>query len=155
MKNKIIDHIDKLNRFALKLTRDKYLANDLVQETLCKALEKFDKFNHSNLGAWLSTIMYNSFVNDYRRNKHVDKTDFFIDDLSKLKNLSDLSTDSLILMNEIKAATQKIKGCKYEYLKMHMNGFKYREIAEHFQVPIGTVKSKIFFARKEFLEFYK
>lgn len=151
--NKIQNLDQFLKPFALKLTRDLEAANDLMQETLLKAITNREKFKEgTNLKAWLYTIMKNTFITDYhkqtRRNTFIDTTDnlHFI-------NSSDFTTSnnaiSEFVVDDIKEAVEKLKDDYRTPFMMHFKGFKYHEIAEHLEIPIGTVKNRIHIARKE------
>ena len=142
-----------LTKFAFRLTMKKTDAKDLVQETFLKVLMNKDKFvNNENFKAWAFTIMKNSFINDYRRafrqNTYCDQTQesFFI---NQTESSYGYDPDSTYLAMEI---TQKIEAMKDIFripLKMHINGYKYKEIADELNLKIGTVKSRIFLSRKQ------
>lgn len=142
-----------LNAFAYKLTQDKERAKDLYQETTFRALTYKNKFQAgTNFKAWVFTIMKNLFINDYRKkvraNVIMDSTDnnYYI---NSGKNVIANEGDSNIMMDELTEIISKLdEGLRIPFL-MHYEGYKYLEIAEKFNLPIGTVKSKIFFARKE------
>jgi RNA polymerase sigma factor (sigma-70 family) len=141
-----------LRPFALKLTRDSEDADDLMQETMLKAITNREKFAEgTNLKAWLYTIMKNTFITQYhrmvRRNTFIDTTE----------NLHYLNAPSVVTENgasgtfalaDINEAIGNLKDEYREPFMMHFNGFKYHEIAEHFEIPIGTVKNRIHIARK-------
>lgn len=142
-----------LRPIALKLTRDNEEANDLMQETLLKAIANRDKFSDgTNLKAWLYTIMKNTFITNYHR---LVKRKTFIDTTDNLHfiNSSSHTTENAagtkMAIDEIKDAIQELS---YEYktpFMMHFTGYKYHEIADILNIPIGTVKNRIHIARKE------
>jgi RNA polymerase sigma-70 factor (ECF subfamily) len=142
-----------LKPFALSLTKDVESANDLLQDTLVRALTSKDKFSEgTNLKAWLYTIMKNIFINNYRRNK---KRNMLIDTTD---NMFVINSSSTIIYNDAEEKLVMdglygiVNNMQEEFrvpFMMHYNGFKYHEIAEHLTLPIGTVKSRIHFARKE------
>jgi RNA polymerase sigma factor (sigma-70 family) len=142
-----------LKPFALSLTKDMEEAQDLLQETAYRALSSQDKYTDgTNLKAWLYTIMKNIFINNYRRrvkrNTIVDTTDnmFYINSTDTIiKN----DAESGIAMADITQAIDKLNEDYRIPFLMHYQGFKYHEIADHLTLPIGTVKSRIHFARKE------
>ena len=142
-----------LNAFAYKLTQDRERAKDLYQETTFRALTYKNKFREgTNFKAWVFTIMKNLFINDYRKMVRarviMDSTDndFYI---NSGKNVIANEGDSNIMMDELTEIIGQLnEGLRVPFL-MHYEGFKYQEIADKFDLPIGTVKSKIFFARKE------
>lgn len=149
----LIHHQNPLKFFALKLTADQEDAEDLLQETLLKALRYREKFREqTNLKAWLYTIMKNTFINNYRRNVRkrtiMDNTDddYFVN--STIKE-TPVSPESELNQKEIEKVIAKLNDeCKLPF-QMHFEGYKYKEIAEHLNMPIGTVKSRIFLARKK------
>jgi RNA polymerase sigma-70 factor, ECF subfamily len=142
-----------LKPFALSLTRDMEDAKDLLQETVFRAIASQDKYTEgTNLKAWLYTIMKNIFINNYRRkvkrNTIIDTTDnlFYINSTdSTIFNTG----ESVMTMTDITTEIDKLSDDYRIPFLMHYQGFKYHEIADHLTLPIGTVKSRIHFARKE------
>jgi RNA polymerase sigma-70 factor (ECF subfamily) len=155
----IIEMKQPMKAFALNLTREREEALDLVQETYYRAIANQEKFNEgTNLKAWLLTIMKNIFINNYRkaskRNTILDSSDnqFLLDTHSgAIANQAERD----FLMKDLQLA---INSLDMEYRRpflMHFQGFKYEEIAEELNLPLGTVKSRIFFARKQMQHFLK
>jgi len=144
---------NQLKYFALKLTADNEDAKDLLQETMLKALKYKDKFQEkTNLKAWLYTIMKNTFINNYRRSVRkrtiMDNTDddYFV---NSSKKVAPVSPDSVYNYKEIKRTINELnEECRLPF-QMHYDGNKYKEIADQLEMPIGTVKSRIFLARKK------
>ena len=144
---------DKLYFYALRLTSDSERADDLLQETMLKVLTYRDKFKqNTNFKAWVYTIMKNTFINDYRRNIKIRNTlndsnnDFHLV-FSKDKVYP--APDSFYRSKEI---YNSIDALEDEYripFKMFFEGYKYKEIAEELDLPLGTVKSRIFFTRQK------
>ncbi|HSI89660.1 MAG TPA: sigma-70 family RNA polymerase sigma factor, partial [Adhaeribacter sp.] len=139
---------------AMNLTRDSDDARDLVQETLLKALLHHDKFKAgTNMKAWLYTIMRNTFINNYnkvtRRSSRIDTTEHFqyygTDDRFITQNRAPGS----FAMADITAAIEDLSEEFKTPFMMYYVGYKYLEIAEMLQIPIGTVKNRIHIARKE------
>ncbi len=141
-----------LYSFAYSLTKDEDEAQDLLQETAYKAFKYRGMYKpQTNLRAWLMTIMRNTFINNYRQKKRRqtinDKTDnnFFI-------NSGTLSVrnhgESNLTFEEILTAIEKLEEWARIPFLMHYQGYKYDEIAHKLDIPLGTVKSRIFFARK-------
>lgn len=148
----VVNNADFLKPFAIRLTRDMEAAKDLFQETLYRALANKDKFSaDTNIRAWLYIIMRNIFINQYRR---------------KIKQSVVINSnpgDNLIRLNQGKIANrgeaniilkdiQKIiydlpNVFRYPF-QFYYDGFKYHEIAEILKEPLGTIKSRIHFARK-------
>lgn len=142
-----------LHAFAYNLTKNVEDAKDLYQETAYRALFNRDKFQQgTNFKAWMFTIMKNIFINNYRKkvkaNTVIDTTDnqFYINSGSHtIAN----SAEGDILMKELTAMVDDLDESVRVPFMMHHNGYKYQEIADELQLPLGTVKSRIFFARKE------
>ena len=141
-----------LFNFALMLTSNRDNALDLVQDTTLKALDNEEKYvDNTNFKGWVFTIMRNIFINNYRRNVRnatvVDQTE----DLYHL-NLSQDSgfatPEGSVGASEITAAINSFSDDYRIPFSMHIQGYKYEEIAEQMNLPLGTVKSRIFFARK-------
>jgi RNA polymerase sigma factor (sigma-70 family) len=151
--NTVTKYAYSLRPFALSLTRDMEDAHDLIQETLLRALSSQEKFTEgTNLKAWLYTIMKNIFINNYRRNKKrntiIDTTeDMYVinSNSTKVTNLG----ESNMAMENVNLAVNLLQEEFRVPFMMHYQGFKYHEIADHLILPIGTVKSRIHFARKE------
>ena len=142
----------ELHRFALKLTADREEADDLLQETSLKALDNEDKYTpDTNFKGWMYTIMRNIFINNYRKTVR-DQT--FVDHTDNLFHLSlpqDSGFESTEGSYDLKEIRKIVNMLPKEYrvpFSMYVSGFKYREIAERLGLPIGTVKSRIFFTRQ-------
>lgn len=151
--NALLDLSDRLRYYALSLTADAEKADDLLQETLLKALTYRDKFTqNTNFKAWIYTIMKNTFINDYRRNVKTRNTFDASNNEFHLMFTKDKvypSPDSFYSSKEI---TKAINNLEDEYripFTMFLDGYKYKEIAEELELPLGTVKSRIFFTRKK------
>ncbi len=148
-----------LQAFAYNLTKNTEDAKDLFQETAYRAMTNRDKFHPgTNLKAWLFTIMKNIFINNYRKkvkaNTIMDSTEnlFYIN--SGATTISNAG-DSNIMVKELTQMVDSLEESIRIPFMMHYQGFKYQEIADHFDLPLGTVKSRIFFARKELKELVK
>ena len=143
----------KLYYFALSLTSDSDRAQDLVQETYLKALIYREKFSlDTNLMAWVYTIMKNTFINDYRRNVKAKKTLESSSDklqISFSKNDYYPAADSINAEKDIYKKIDMLEDEFREPLQLFLKGFKYKEIADKLHLPLGTVKSRIFFTRKK------
>ena len=146
----------ELFHFAFKLTADREEANDLLQETSLKALDNEEKYtSETNFKGWVYTIMRNIFINNYRKvlrdQTYVDQTDnqFY------LNQGNNLAEDSLEGSYDLKEIRRTVNELPKEYripFMMYVSGFKYREIAEKLNLPIGTVKSRIFLTRQRLQE---
>ena len=145
-----------LQRFAMSLTADHDNALDLVQDTYLKAITHKEKFtDYSNLKAWVFTIMKNTFINNYRRTVRsgtiIDSTDnLYYLNLSVGSSVQ--SPESQYNTLEIQKAIQELPDDYRIPFEMHTRGYKYKEIAEHLTQPLGSIKSKIFFARRRLME---
>lgn len=144
---------DDLLRFAFKLTSDHEDANDLLQETSLKVLDNEDKYMpETNFKGWAYTIMRNIFINNYRR---VVREQTFVDTTENLYHLNSgfeavaESTDSAYDLKELHRIVNSLPKEYKVPFSMHVAGFKYREIAEKLGLPLGTVKSRIFFTRQK------
>lgn len=142
-----------LNSFAYNLTKNSEDAKDLYQETAFRAMTNRDKFRPgTNLKAWLFTIMKNIFINNYRKkmkaNTIMDNTDNLYY-LNSGRQSIENAADSNILIKELTKMIDLLDDSTRIPFLMHYQGFKYQEIADHLSLPLGTVKSRIFFARKD------
>lgn len=142
-----------LHAFAYNLTKNQEDAKDLYQETAFRAMTNREKFRPgTNFKAWLFTIMKNIFINNYRKkvkaNTIMDSTDnmYYINSGSTIiRN----EGESNIMMKELNKMIKALDDSIRVPFLMHYKGYKYQEIADHLELPLGTVKSRIFFARKE------
>jgi RNA polymerase sigma-70 factor (ECF subfamily) len=142
-----------LRVFTHRFTRNREESSDLVQDTLLKALMYKEKFREqTNLKGWLFTIMRNTFINNYRKTQR-ERTSH--DDTKELYYLNVEDTHTFTgpdTKYEYEDIWKNVNELKEEFqipFKMHTSGYKYHEIAEHLEIPIGTVKNRIFHARKE------
>lgn len=145
-----------LHSFAYNLTKNAEDAKDLYQETAFRALSNRDKFQPgTNFKAWMFTIMKNIFINNYRKkvkaNTILDTTDnqFY---LNSGAHATPNSAEGSILLKELNGMVENLDDSIRIPFLMHFEGFKYQEIADELDLPLGTVKSRIFFARKELKE---
>ena len=144
---------DNLLNFAYMLTANREEAEDLLQDTTLKALDNRDKYiDNINFKGWVFTIMRNIFINNYRRMVRnqtvVDRTE----DLFHLNLPQESGFDTPDGTYTIKEIRRAINSFPDEYrvpFAMHIAGYKYHEIATHLGLPLGTVKSRIFFARQK------
>lgn len=145
-----------LKFFANQLTHDEDDAKDLLQETLTKALTYKSYFkDKSNLKAWLYTIMKNTFINHYRKKTKfgalLDKTEekhFINKGAPKDPNHPETTLAQKEILKEISQLdpTYRIS------FELHVEGYKYKEISDELNIPVGTVKSRIFQARKKLMQ---
>lgn len=142
-----------LHGFAYNLTKNVEDAKDLFQETAYRAITNRDKFSPgTNFKAWLFTIMKNIFINNYRKKAKVNTIMDSTDNLYYINSGGTVISnggDANILMKELTFMIEELdNSIKIPFL-MHYQGYKYQEIADYLELPLGTVKSRIFFARKE------
>lgn len=148
----LLNNTEFLKPFAITLTRDQEQAKDLMQETLYRALANKEKYNvGTNVKAWLYTIMRNIFINNYRRrSKQQTIFDSTPDDF--LLNLSQgaVANDAVATLNmkEVQEAIAELPEIFKTPFLLYFDGFKYNEIADMLTEPLGTIKSRIHFARK-------
>ena len=148
----LTENADFLKPFAINLTKDHESAKDLFQETLYRALSNKDKYNvGTNIKAGLYTIMRNIFINDYRKKAKqsvvLDNSpkDFLIDQ-TRTKVLNDGVTN--LNLREVKQLIYDLPELFRTPFNLYFEGYKYNEIAEELNEPLGTIKSRIHFARK-------
>lgn len=144
---------DNMFNFAMMLTANRDDANDLLQDTTLKALDNQDKYvDNVNFKGWVLTIMRNIFINNYRK---VVRSQTMIDQTEDLYHLN-LSQDSgfdtpegSLSVKEITKAINNLNNDLKMPFSMFLSGYKYNEIADKLNLPLGTVKSRIFFARQD------
>ncbi|MDR2009135.1 MAG: sigma-70 family RNA polymerase sigma factor [Bacteroidales bacterium] len=148
---KILTFENSLHIFAMNLTRNYEDAKDLVQETFLKAILYQDRYTvDKNIKAWLFTILRNTYLNQITKLSSKNKINEEIKEEYILKNrLSEMeSTDSKINANNINKVIENLAEEYKTPFKMFLDGFKYKEISNKIKIPIGTVKSRIFLARR-------
>lgn len=151
-KNKLLGLQSNLMNFAFQLTSNREAAQDLVQDTTLKVLDNESKYvDNVNFKGWVMTIMRNIFINNYRRQV---RSATIIDTTEDLYHLN-ISQESGFENPEGTFATKEISQAINEFtddykipFTMYVAGYKYAEIADHMGLPLGTVKSRIYFARK-------
>ncbi|MEX1202938.1 MAG: RNA polymerase sigma factor [Ferruginibacter sp.] len=148
----LLSNADYLKPFAFTLTRDNETAKDLMQETLFRALANKEKYNvGTNIKAWMYTIMRNIFINDYRKksrqNTMFDSTpnDFLLNhNQTAVANAAEVS----LKLKDIQSAIHELPEIFKHPFVLYFEGYKYNEIATLLNEPLGTIKSRIHFARK-------
>src|ERR1700712_924062 len=148
----LMTNADYLKPFAITLTRDTETAKDLLQETMYRALANKEKYNvGTNIKAWLYTIMRNIFINNYRR-KAKQNTIFDNTPNEFLLNYNQAAitnaAEGVLKLKDIQAAVHKLPAIFRNPFMLYFEGYKYYEIAEMLSEPLGTIKSRIHFARK-------
>ncbi|MEI8279026.1 MAG: RNA polymerase sigma factor [Bacteroidota bacterium] len=148
----VANHSDYLKPFAISLTHNSEDAKDLFQETMVKALVNREKYQFgTNLKAWLYTIMRNTFINEYRRNKKFVKVQSDLPTETFIENSGKIAVNEgygHIRMAEIKNAIEQMPQVFRLSFELYYTGYKYQEISELLHEPLGTIKSRIHFARK-------
>ncbi len=148
----VTQQANSLKMYAQNFTKDEDDANDLVQDTLLKAVTYFRNFKEgTNLKGWLYTIMKNTFINNYRR---VVRTNSFITKEEEITSAnlvvsaSNNQGENKFVMDDINNALSNLTDDYYTPFTMYFEGYKYQEISDHLNIPIGTVKTRIHIARK-------
>lgn len=141
-----------LNSYAFHFTRDVDNSSDLVQDTMLKAFSYYNKFREgTNLRAWLYTILKNTFINHYRKNVKTNALIYKPDTISSsdlFKSAVKNEAEGKFVMDDIQRTLTKLSSEYYLPFSMYHEGYKYHEIADLFQIPIGTVKTRIHVARQ-------
>ena len=149
-------HLDSLYRVALRLTGNAAEADDLVQETMLKAYRAWHQFERgTNAKGWLLTILRHAFINEYRRRtRHPETVD--IDAIEPFSVFQEVQDDDpqgtffdRIVDDEVLRAIDTLPEQFRETVVLSdVEGMSYEEIARVLDVPVGTVKSRLFRARR-------
>lgn len=152
--NKIVAMQPELQSFALKLTENRESANDLVQDCVLKALDNAHKFIHQeNFKGWMYTIMRNLFINNYRRSvRELSLIDPNFTEYAHLQVAKDERFEETYDLKLLHKIINSLPNDTKQPFMMFVSGLKYKEIAEKMNLPIGTIKSRLFFARKKLRE---
>lgn len=158
VQNQLQDITTSLRAFALKLTGNESDAYDLYQDTALRIMSNADKFHQgTNFKAWAVTIMRNIFINNYRkkvrRGTILDQTpnNYYIDSGSNVQNMGEANAGYKELLKMVARLPEEFKRPFW----MAYTGYKYDEIAEELDAPLGTIKSRIFFARRKLRNMYE
>jgi len=148
----VTDHAPALKMYALHFTHDEQDADDLVQDTVLKAITYREKFQEgTNIKGWLYTIMKNTFINNYRRVLKISGIVTQSEEITPsnlLHSATENRGEKQFVMDDIKEAMNKLPEEYYVPFTMYFEGYKYQEIADHLRIPIGTIKTRIHVARK-------
>lgn len=138
-----------LFRFALTLTRNEERAKDLLQETSLTALGNQDKFQeNTNFKGWAFTIMRNLFINDY--NKLVRNQTFLYRMTDSTAEIPyDAKVDGNYDQQVVNKAIAKLDERSRKLFSLYLLEYKYEEIAEQMDMPLGSVKSQIHLVRQK------
>jgi RNA polymerase sigma-70 factor (ECF subfamily) len=144
----LIPELEKLRRFARKLTRNQDDAEDLLQTTVLKAMENREKFEEgSNMFGWLSKIMFNTFATAYRRRVKFE-TQYDCQDLILSRSV-DASQDKEIELKQTGEALERLSEDHRDIIVMVcMQGMAYQDVSEMLNIPVGTVRSRLSRARE-------
>jgi len=144
---------ENMLRFAMILTANKDDAEDLLQDTTLKALDNYKKYiDNTNFKGWVLTIMRNIFINNYRK---IVRNQTVIDHTGEFYHLnlpqdSGLDTpEGAFTIKEINNAITSLSNELKLPFSMYVSGYKYNEISENLNLPLGTIKGRIFLARQE------
>lgn len=144
---------DNMMSFAMQLTANKEDAQDLLQDTTLKVLDNQDKFvDNTNFKGWVLTVMRNIFINNYHK---VVRVQTMVDKSADLYNVDTInhsgldSPEGTCDIKEINKAIEELNEDMRIPFAMFISGYKYNEIADKLNIPMGTVKSRIFTARQE------
>ena len=143
---------NNLLSFAIILTSNRDDAYDLLQDTVLKALDNKDKYmDNTNFKGWVFTIMRNIFIKNYRRAARAQTVVDTTDDLYHLNLPQDSGIASPEHSYAVTEINEAINGFSDDYripFSMHLAGYRYAEIAKHMNLPVGTIKSRIYYARQ-------
>ncbi|MFK7934585.1 MAG: RNA polymerase sigma factor [Saprospiraceae bacterium] len=147
---------DFLRAFAFRLTRDRTAAEDLYQDTALRAFNNQHRFAaDTNMKAWLSTIMKNIFINDFRKTKRQRENLTMTGEnpiVHHAKKSAINMGESEVVVGELdKIIGELSNDLKIPFLMIYQ-GYKYEEVSRKFGLPIGTVKSRVFVARRKLRE---
>ncbi|MFL5740283.1 MAG: RNA polymerase sigma factor [Flavisolibacter sp.] len=142
----VLNHSEALRPFAISLTRDQEAARDLCQETLYKAFAYRHHYQSgTNVRAWLYTIMRNIFINDYRRE---GRKRGVMEEVKRIQTPPPTSSEISIRLHEIHSVIHELPSVLKTVCILYLEGYQYQEIAWALDEPLGTIKSRIHFARK-------
>lgn len=150
-------HLDRLYGLALRLTGgDVPRAEDLVQDTILKAWRAWDAFERgTNARAWLSTILRNTFINDFRRRRRRPDPVAF-DDVSEREVFAEVADEDpeggffdRLVAEEVTAAIDELPDeFRVAVVLSDLEGLSYEEVADAMGIPVGTVKSRLYRGRR-------
>lgn len=137
---------------AMRLTVNRTNAKDLMQETIMRAFASRGRFvEGTNFKAWVSTIMQHCFINEYRKRHTRSHVVHLLEDNMTvvMQAPTENAGPSIVMMKELRSMVDDLCDTNRIPFEMFVDGFCYLEIAEQLSIPIGTVKSRIFMARKK------
>jgi RNA polymerase sigma-70 factor, ECF subfamily len=145
----LVNEMGKLHKFALRLTKDSHNAEDLLQSTMLRALEKKEYFQSgTNLFSWASKVMFNLFVSGYRQKK---KFETQYDPAPYIDRMPVGPSQEAYV--DLATVTESIKRLSTEHREIFqlicVKGVRYEEASEMLNIPIGTVRSRLSRARHQ------
>lgn len=144
----IVSHMDNLRKFAMRLTRNASDAEDLLQSTILRAIEKKHLFKEgTNLYSWASKIMFNLFASAYRR-KTKFETQYDPENYIQNQKVDAQQETEMELKNVTKAMDTLSEDHKDILVMVCIKGMQYAEVAKILDIPVGTVRSRLFRARE-------
>jgi RNA polymerase sigma factor (sigma-70 family) len=150
--NQICDQKRSLELFAFKFTQNNDDADDLVQDTMLRAMRYANLYKDgTNLRGWLYTIMKNTFINSYRvtsRRSQIVETTEDLSSFHLMKSADGNLGENSFVSEDIHKALSQLSPDYYLPFMKYFEGFKYHEIADELKIPIGTVKTRIHAARQ-------
>jgi RNA polymerase sigma-70 factor (ECF subfamily) len=152
---RLLDLEKSLRYFALSLTKGMETAKDLVQDTFVKAIQYRDKYTaDNNIKAWLFTILRNTYLNQVTKLSAKNTINDETEDEYILKNTmyEEYNAENSINTKDIQSTIDNLEDDYRIPFQLFVDGYKYKEIADKTNLPIGTVKSRIFFARRQLME---
>ncbi|MDF1697038.1 MAG: RNA polymerase sigma factor [Saprospiraceae bacterium] len=145
------NNISALQNFARRLTNNRFDQEDLVQETLAKAFKSMHTFKKGNsFKSWAFTILKNTFITKYHKKRKRAELNTPVEEMTyAMDNYKTINNNALSKMRikEIKKCFHHLSTKSKHPFLMHVDGYQYNEIADSLDIPIGTVKSRINFAR--------
>ncbi len=142
-----------LKNLAYKFTNDPEDIQDLVQETLLRALKYIDQFFHNpRVVPWLFVIMKNIYINHYRHRKQKYRYENHkaneYQDLGCHEPFTENTVEKSLALEDVKQALTQLPKEHKEMFDHYINGYKYKELSDLYGIPEGTIKSRIFLIRK-------
>ncbi|SPZ84643.1 Sigma-24 [Sphingobacterium multivorum] len=139
-----------LKHFAGKFTNDPDQKEDLIQETLIRALKSIDDFiRHPQVMSWLYVIMKNVYINQYRKAKRTNDIHETYIGLESTNTIETNKSDNKFIADDIEKAMCSLSEENYQVFQLFLEGYKYHEIASYFDMPEGTIKTRIHMTRKK------